>query len=168
VVIVNEPAPEPPLLDEELLDEALLLPPEDDELPLELLEDDEPPLLEAELLLAPLEDELLPLEDELLLELEDELELELELVAAPLPALLSSWPHAAMARHEIAASTLSSSVEWRMRSVRFRRATSGHDSYSAKMTRKKMSRSRDGVFGTSVTLFAAMRGCRRGRRDPDV
>ena len=55
MVIVNEPAPEPPLLDEELLDEALLLPPEDDELPLELLEDDEPPLLEAELLLAPLE-----------------------------------------------------------------------------------------------------------------
>jgi hypothetical protein len=131
VVIVNEPAPELPLLDEA-------------------------PLL-------PLEDELLPLE------LEDELELELELeLVAALPPLLSSWPHAATARYEIAASRLSSSVEWRMRSVRIRRATSGHHTYSAKMTRKKMSRSRDGVFGTPVTLFVATQDCRRWRRDPDV
>jgi hypothetical protein len=72
-----------------------LLPLLDDELLPELLEDDELPLLE---------DEPLPLE------------LELELVTELL-SLLLPLPQAATARHEMAASKLSGSVEWRMKSV---------------------------------------------------
>jgi hypothetical protein len=76
-----------------------LLPLLDDELLPELLEEDELPLLED----APLPPEL-------------ELELELELVTELLSLLLPP-PQAATARHEIAASKLSGSVEWRMKSV---------------------------------------------------
>ena len=100
------------------------------------------------LLLALLEEDELPLlEDELL-----ELELELELVSGLL-LLPSFWPQAATTRHEIAASRLSGSVDWRMRSVRIRGAMCRHDTYSVKMACRKMSRSPDWVFGTAVTVF---------------
>jgi len=68
-----------------------LLPLLDDELLLELLEDDELPLLD---------DEPLPLE-----------------LVTELLSLLLPLPQAATARHKMAASKLSGSVEWRMKSV---------------------------------------------------
>jgi hypothetical protein len=117
----------------------------------------EPP---AEPLLLPLLEEveplLLPDEDELLLELELELELELATVSLSLPL---PPPQAATARHEIAASRLSSSVERRMGSVLVQRASRRKDRYSLNDFCRKMSRSRDGTFKNGRPEAAA-RGLR--------
>jgi hypothetical protein len=133
VVILNEPVPEPLLLAAPDDDEPLPL--EDELLPLELEEVD-PLLLEA-----PEDDELLPLE------------LELELFTTSL-LLLPPELHAATVRHEMAASRLSSSVEWLKESVLTQAAMCRKDRYSLNIARGNMSRSRDGGFGTPVTLSA--------------
>jgi hypothetical protein len=150
VVILNEPPPELLLLLEDadpLLEEELLRPPLEEVDPL-LPDEDEL------LLVAPEDDELPPLEDELLpLELELEVEPELELVMASLLLLLPPL-QAAKVRHEIAASKLSSSVEKRMGSVLIQRATRRRDRYSLNKSSGKMSLWRDGIFGTPVTLCA--------------
>jgi hypothetical protein len=118
VVILNEPPPEPLL---PLLEDVELLP--EDELLRPPLEDVDPLLLPDEdelLLVAPEDDEPTPLDE--LPPLELELEVELVLVMAsllpPLPPL-----QAATVRQQIAAISLSSTVEWRMRSVLIQRAT---------------------------------------------
>jgi hypothetical protein len=118
VVIRSDPPPEPllPLLP--LLDEELLRPPLEDVDPLLLPDEDEPLLLAA-----PEDEELPPLEDELL-----PLELEFELVTTSLP-LPPPPPQAATVRHAMATSRLSSSVEWRMGSVLIRSTT--HDACRA-------------------------------------
>jgi hypothetical protein len=150
VVIRSDPPPEPLLL--LLLDDELLRPPLEDVDPL-LPDEDEPLLLVApeDEELPPLEDELFPLELELVLELE----LELELVMASLPP---PPPQAATVRHEMATSRLSSSVEWRIGSVLILSATRRSDGYSLNGVCGKMSRSRDGLSGTPVTLFAQLEG----------
>jgi hypothetical protein len=140
VVIRSDPPPEPMLPLLPLLEEELLRPPLEDVDPLLLPDEDEP------LLVAPEDEELAPLEDELL-----PLELELALVIASLP-LPPPPPQAAAVRHEMATSRLSSSVEWRMGSVLIRSATRRSDGYSLNRVRGKMSRSRDGISGTPVTL----------------
>lgn len=149
VVILNDPPPEPllpllPLLEDvaPLLEEELLRPPLEDVDPLLLPDEDE--LL---LLVAPEDDELPLLEDELVLELE--LELAMTSLLLPPPP-----PQAATVRHEIAPSRLSSSVEWCMGSVLIQRATRRRHRYSPNNLCGKMSRSRDGISGTSVTLPA--------------
>jgi hypothetical protein len=148
------PPPEPllPLL--LLLDEELLRPPLED-VELLLLPDEDEPLLLA----APEDEELPPLEDELLLlELELELEFELELAVALLPLPLPPPPQAATVRQEMTISRLSSSVEWRMGSVLIRSAMRWSDGYSLNRVCGEMSRSRDGIFRTPVTLSVQLKG----------
>jgi hypothetical protein len=116
-------------------------------------------LLDEELLLAPLEDDEPPeLEDELPLLLLLLLLLELELVTGSL-LLLWSLLQAATVRHEIAASKLRRSVEWRMGSVLIQRVTFRNDSYSVTMVSgRNVALARLGFRDTRHTFHDAAAG----------